>query len=176
MTREEKAAQIAELKDKFDANPYFYITDSSTLTVEQVNKLRGLCFKENVEMKVVKNTLAIKALEALPAEKGYEGLYGSLKGPTTLMFSDVANKPAKLIKEFRKTSEKPVLKAAYIEAAIYEGDNQVDALAALKSKEELIGDIVLLLQSPMKNVIGSLNSGGSTISGLLKALEERAQG
>ncbi|MDG2448035.1 MAG: 50S ribosomal protein L10 [Saprospiraceae bacterium] len=176
MTRTEKETQIEELKNKFDANPYFYITDSSTLTVEQVNELRGLCYKEDIEIRVVKNTLAIKALEALPADKGFDGLFGSLKGPTTLMFSDVANKPAKVIKEFRKKSEKPVLKAAYIESAIYEGDNQVDALAALKSKEELIGDVILLLQSPIKNVLGSLNSGGQTISGLLKALEQRAQG
>jgi len=176
MTRAEKTAQIEELKTKFDQNPYFYITDSSTLTVEQVNKLRGLCYKQEVEMRVVKNTLAIKALEALPAEKGYEGLFGSLKGPTTLMFSDVASSPAKVIKEFRKSADKPELKAAYIESAIYEGDNQVDALAALKSKEDLIGDIILLLQSPIKNVMGSLNSGSHTISGLLKALEERAEG
>ena len=176
MTRSEKAAQIEELKSKFDSNPYFYITDSSTLTVEQVNELRGLCYKEDIEMKVVKNTLAIKALEALPEDKGYEVLFGSLKGPSTLMFSDVASKPAKVIKEFRKKSERPVLKAAYIESAIYEGDNQIDALAALKSKEDLIGDVILLLQSPIKNVMGSLNSGGQTISGLLKALEERAQG
>lgn len=176
MTKTEKAAQIEELKNKFDNNSYFYITDSSTLTVEQVNQLRGLCHKEDIEMRVVKNTLAIKALESLPAEKGFEGLYSSLKGPSTLMFADVASKPAKVIKEFRKTSEKPVLKAAYIESAIYEGDNQVDALAALKSKEDLIGDVILLLQSPIKNVLGSLNSGGQTISGLLKALEQRAEG
>ncbi|MEE9371832.1 MAG: 50S ribosomal protein L10 [Saprospiraceae bacterium] len=173
MTKTEKAAQIEELKNKFDANPYFYITDSSTLTVAQINGLRGLCFEQDIEIVVVKNSLAIKALESLPADKGYSALYDALKGPTTLMFSDVASKPAKVIQEFRKKHEKPVLKVAYIESAIYEGDNQVDALAALKSKEDLIGDVLLLLQSPIKNVMGSLNSGGNTISGLLKALEQR---
>jgi len=176
MTREEKAAQIEELKNKFEASPYFYITDSSTMTVEQVNSLRGKCFEADIEMKVVKNTLAIKALESFPADLGYEALFNNLKGPSTLMFSDVANKPAKVIKEFRKNSERPLLKAAYIETAIYEGDNQVDALAALKSKEDLLGEIVVLLQSPIKNVLGSLQSGGNTISGLLKALEQRAEG
>ena len=176
MTREEKVAQIEELKSKFEGSSYFYITDSSTLTVEEVNKLRAKCFEQDIEMKVVKNTLAIKALESFPAEMGYEALYSTLKGPSTLMFSDVASKPAKVIKEFRKTSERPILKAAYIESAIYEGDNQVDALAALKSKEDLLGEIVVLLQSPIKNVLGSLQSGGNTISGLLKALEERAEG
>ena len=176
MTREEKVAQIGELKDKFEQSSYFYITDASTLTVEKVNQLRGKCYEANVEVRVVKNTLAIKALESFPEEMGYSGLFNALKGPTTLMFSEVANMPAKVIKEFRKTSERPILKAAYIDSAIYEGDNQVDALAALKSKEELVGDVILLLQSPMKNVLGSLQSGGNTISGLLKALEQRAQG
>lgn len=174
MTRAEKTAQIEELKNKFDSNPYFYITDSSTLTVEQVNKLRSLCYEKEVEMKVVKNTLAKKALEALPEEKGFEALYDSLKGPTALMFAATANMPAKVLKEFRKSAQKPTLKAAYIESAVYEGDNQIDALASLKSKEDLVGDIIVLLQSPIKNVLGSLNSGGQTLAGLLKALEERA--
>jgi len=126
-------------------------------------------------MKVVKNTLAVKALESLPAESGYEGLYGALKGPTTLMFSETANVPAKIIKDFRGDDEKPTLKAAYIDSDVFLGDDQLAALASLKSKEDLIGEIVLLLQSPVKNVLGSLQSGGSTISGLLKTLEERAQ-
>ena len=175
MTREEKTQVIEALQDKFDNNQYFYITDSSTLTVAQVNKLRGLCHEKGVELKVVKNTLVKKALEKSAEEKGYEPLYEALTGPTAIMFSDTANVPAKLIKEFRKDFEKPVLKAAYIDSDVFLGDENVEVLSSLKSKEELIGDVILLLQSPVKNVLGSLQSGGNTISGLLKALEERAQ-
>ncbi len=175
MTRAEKTTAIAELKEKFSNNSFFYLTDSSTLTVDQVNKLRGLCFEKGVEMKVVKNTLAIKALEDAPEEKGYAQLFDSLKGPTAIMFTETANAPAKIIEEFRKGHERPILKAAYIDTSVYVGDDQVKALAALKSKEELIGEIISLLQSPAKTVISSLQSGGSTIMGLLKALEERAE-
>ena len=175
MTREEKSTAIDQLKEKFDNNQYFYIADSSTLTVEQVNKLRGLCFEKGVEMKVVKNTLAKKALEQADEEKGYAPLLDILKGPTTVLFADTANVPAKLIKEFRKEFEKPVLKAAYIDSDIFIGDDQVEALAALKSKEELIGDVILLLESPIKSVLGAVLSGQDTISGLLTALEDRAQ-
>ena len=173
MTKAEKAAAIEGLKDKFSNVSYFYLTDASTLTVEQVNKFRGLCFEKGVEMKVVKNTLAIKALESFPEELNYDALYESLKGPTAILFTETANVPAKVLKEFRKDAEKPVLKAAYIETAVYLGDEQIDTLAKLKSKEDLLGDIITLLQSPAKNVIASLQSGGQTISGLLKALEER---
>lgn len=175
MTREEKTTVISELKEKFENNPYFYFTDSSTLTVDQVNKLRSLCYEKGVEMKVIKNTLAKKALMDNAEEKGFTPLLDVLKGPTTVMFADTANVPAKLIKEFRRTFDRPVLKAAYIDAGVYIGDDQVDTLAALKSKDELVGDIIFLLQSPIQNVIGSLQSGGNTIAGLLKALEERAQ-
>ncbi len=175
MTRAEKTTAIAELKEKFSNNSFFYLTDSSTLTVEQVNNLRGLCFEKGVEMKVVKNTLAIKALEDAPDEKGYSKLFESLKGPTAIMFSETANVPAKIIEEFRKSHERPVLKAAYIDTSVFVGDDQVKALAALKSKEELIGEIIGLLQSPAKTVISSLKSGEATIMGLLKALEERAE-
>ena len=124
-------------------------------------------------MQVVKNTLAIKALESLPEEKNYEATIRILKGPSAILFSEVANSPARVIKEFRKTHEKPVLKAAYIDTAIYEGDDQLEALSKLKSKEELLGEIIGLLQSPMSNLMSSLGSGGSTIMSLLKALEER---
>jgi large subunit ribosomal protein L10 len=175
MTRAEKTTALAELKEKFSNNSFFYLTDSSTLTVEQVNKLRGLCFEKGVEMKVIKNTLAIKALQDAPEEKGYSELFESLKGPTAIMFTETANVPAKIIEEFRKEHERPFLKAAYIDTSVYVGDDQVKALAALKSKEELIGEIIGLLQSPAKTVISSLKSGGSTIMGLLKALEERAE-
>ncbi len=173
MTRSEKVAVVEELKEKFDNSSSFYVTDSSTLTVAEVNNLRGLCFEKGVELRVVKNTLVKKALEALPEDKNYAELYDTLKGPTALMFCETANLPAKLIEEFRKTHEKPVLKAAYIDSSVYVGDDQVKSLAALKSKEELVGEIIGLLQSPAKNVISALKSGGSTIAGILKTLEER---
>lgn len=173
MTRTEKQNAVADLKEKFGSSQYFYVADSSTLTVEQVNQLRGLCFKNDIEMKVVKNTLAIKAMEQCDAEKNFEELFPVLKGPTTIFFTEVGNAPAKMIKEFRKANEKPILKAAYIDTAIYEGDDQLDALAKLKSRDELIGEIITILQSPAKNVIGSLQSGGSKLSGILKALGER---
>ncbi len=175
MTRQEKVSAIEELKDTFSNNQFFYLADSSAMTVEQVNTLRRLCFEKGVSMKVIKNTLAKKALETLPEDAGYEGLFDSLKGPTTLMYAAQANMPAKVIDEFRKSGEKPLLKAAYIDSDIYLGDDQLGELKALKSKEDLIGEVLILLQSPMKNVIGALNSGGSTITGLLKALESREE-
>ncbi len=176
MTREDKSAVIEKLKAKFAESPFFYITDSSELNVAQVNKLRGLCFEKGVEMTVVKNTLVRKALEGTAEDSRYENLYESLKGPTSLMFSGTANMPAKVIEEFRKSHNKPILKAAYIDSDIYIGDEVVKELSALKSKEELLGDVVLLLQSPAKNVISALKSGGSTLAGLVKALQERTEG
>ena len=177
MTRDQKVAVVEELKEKFDQNAFFYITDSSTLTVEKINKLRGLCYEKGVEMRVVKNTLAIKALEAASEDKNYGDLVQALKGPTALMFSEVANVPARLIEDFRKDDggERPILKAAYIDTAVYIGDDRLKELAKLKSKEELIGEVIGLLQSPAKNVISALNSSGQTIMGLLKALEERGE-
>ena len=174
MTRAEKTTAIAELKEKFSNSSFFYLTDSSTLTVEQVNKLRRACFEKDVEMKVVKNTLAMKALQDAPEERGFADLMEALKGPTAILFTETANVPAKIIKDFRGDNERPLIKAAYIDTAVFVGDDQIDALAALKSKEELIGDIISILQSPAKNVISALKSGGSTLSGLLKSLEERA--
>ena len=175
MTRTDKTAAIAELKETFENNKFFYIADASSMTVAEINDLRRKCFESGVKMKVVKNTLARKALESLPAEAGYEGVYEALKGPTTLMFSETANVPAKVLKDYRGKKERPILKAAYIDTDVFFGDDQLSALAALKSKEDLIGDVLLILQSPIKNVLGSLQSGGSTIAGLVKALEERAQ-
>jgi len=175
MNREDKTKAIEELKAKFSEAQFFYLTDSSALTVEQVNELRGKCFENNIEMKVVKNTLAKKALESVAEEKGYAPLYDVLHGPTSVLFTDTANAPAKIIEEFRKTHDKPVLKAAYIDSSIYIGDEYVKELAALKSKEELIGDVILLLQSPIKTVIGQLQSGGQTIAGLVKTLSERGE-
>jgi large subunit ribosomal protein L10 len=175
MTRSEKTATIEALKEKLANVEFFYLADSSTLTVAQVNKFRGMCFEKGVEMKVVKNTLIQKALESAPEEKNYKELYEALKGHTALLFTDTANAPAKVIKAFRKDGEKPSLKAAYIEADVYLGDEQLEALASLKSKEDLLADVIGLLQSPAKNVISTLQSGGSTLSGLLKALEERGE-
>lgn len=173
MNKTQKTAAIADLKDKFENNKFFYVTDSSTLTVEEVNNFRRKCFESNVEMQVVKNTLAIKALQGSSDASSYEGLLDAFKGPTTILFSESANVPAKIISEFRKSHEMPLLKAAFIESDVFSGDDQLATLAALKSKEDLIGEVVLLLQSPIKNVLGSLQSGGNTISGLLKALEQR---
>lgn len=175
MTRSEKSAAIEELKDKFSKSSFFYLTDSSTLTVEQVNKLRRICFEKGVELRVVKNTLVQKAMQEAAEDKNYGELMGALKGPTAIMFTDTANVPARLIKEFRKENERPIIKAAYIDSSVYHGDESLEALTQLKSKEELVGEIIGLLQSPIKNVIGSLQSGGSTIAGLIKALQERSE-
>ena len=173
MTKAEKTATIEALKEKFEQNSFFYITDSSTLTVDQVNKFRRLCFEKGIEMKVVKNTLAKKALESFPAEKGYEALYEALHGPTAILFTETANVPARLIKEFRKTVDKPEIKAAYIDTAVFIGDNQIEILTKLKSKQELLGEVIGLLQSPARNVVSALQSGGQTLMGILKTLEER---
>lgn len=173
MTKTEKASIVEELTQKFNDSDFFYITDSSELTVEQVNNLRRLCFDKDIEMRVAKNTLIKKAMEA--SEKDFEQLYGTLAGPTSLMFSDVSNAPAKLIKEFRKTSEKPILKGAAIETDVFLGDEMVETLSDLKSKEELVGEIIALLQSPAKNVIGALKSGGNKLAGILKTLSEKEE-
>jgi len=176
MTRSEKSQMIDQLKEKFNGNPYFYFADSSELTVEQVSQLRRLCFEKGIEVKVVKNTLAKKALESVEERaESFEPLYESLKGQTTVFFADTANAPAKVIKEFRKSFAKPVLKAAYIDTDVFIGDDQLESLASLKSKEDLLGEVITLLQSPAKNVISALKSSGGTIAGILKTLEERGE-
>ncbi|MCB9225305.1 MAG: 50S ribosomal protein L10 [Crocinitomicaceae bacterium] len=174
MTREEKSQYIEDLATKLSETGVFYVTDTAGLNVETVNQLRERCYKGNIELKVVKNSLLKKALEKVEG-RNYEDLYGVLAGPTAVMFSEVGNAPAKLIKDFRKKFDKPLLKGAYIEEAIYTGDENLDFLTALKSKEELIGEIISLLQSPAKNVVSGLKSGGSTIAGLLKTLSERTE-
>ncbi|MGE5354922.1 MAG: 50S ribosomal protein L10 [Deltaproteobacteria bacterium] len=174
MNKVEKTQNISELTEKFSSASVLYLTDSSTLSVEQINKFRRICFEKGVEFKVVKNKLAKKAMSASPVEKGFDALFDALKGPTGIMFAENGNLPAKIILEFRKEFERPVLKAAYVDTAVYYGDDKLESLKNIKSKEELIGDIIALLQSPAKRVIGSLQSGGNTIMGLLKALEERA--
>ena len=175
MNKAEKGASIESLKDKIDSSTYFYLTDASSMTVAQINAFRRLCFSKGIEVKVVKNTLAKKAMESLPASKGYAELFSALHGPTAMLFSNAGNTPAKALKEFRTgTMERPKLKAAYIDSAVFKGEDQLDILVAIKSKNELIGEIIALLQSPAKNVIGALQSGGHKLAGLLKALEDRA--
>lgn len=173
MTREEKAKYIDDLAAELrDAN-VFYLADTAELTVEVVNNLRRRCFQSNIRMRVVKNALLQKAFDKVEG-KNFTELEGTLAGATSIMFAEVGNVPAKLIQEFRKKSEKPVLKGAYIDEAIFVGDNQLEALANLKSREELIGDIIGLLQSPAKNVVSGLKGAGGKIAGILKTLEERA--
>ncbi len=171
MTKEQKFQEVEKLTEKFNSFKNFYITDASTLTVEKVNKFRALCFEHNIEYKVAKNTLIKKALEQ--AEGDFEGVYDALAGPTSIMFADVANVPARALKNFREDNDRPVLKAAFIDSDVFMGDDQIEALSKLKSKEELLGEVIGLLQSPAKNLISALQSGGNTIAGLVKALEER---
>jgi large subunit ribosomal protein L10 len=173
MTREEKAKYIDELTAELTASNIFYLADTAELTVEVVNNLRRRCFQSNIRMKVVKNTLLQKAMDRVDG-KDFGNLGETLSGATSIMFSEVGNLPAKLIQEFRKKNEKPVLKGAYIDEAVFIGDNQLDTLANLKSRDELIGDIIGLLQSPVKNVVSGLTGAGSKIAGILKTLEERA--
>ena len=175
MTKQEKNEAIEVLKEKFSQYNNFYITNTESLTVAQVSKLRRICFSKKVEMKVAKNTLIRKALEGLNNER-FSDVYESLSGVTALLFSESAKEPALIISTFRKDSngEKPVLKAAFIDGDVFAGDDQLKTLTALKSKHDLIGEIIGLLQSPAKNVISGLNAGGKLAS-LVKALEERAQ-
>ena len=173
MNKDQKAQYIEDLAQDLSKANVFYLADTAALTVETINQLRRRCFQQGIELRVVKNTLLAKAMAKVEG-RNYDNLASVLSGPTSIMFSEVGNAPAKLIKEFRKKNAKPVLKGAYIEEAIFIGDNQLDALEAIKSREELIGDIIGLLQSPAKNVISGLTGGGSKIAGILKTLEERA--
>ena len=171
MTREEKSQVIEHLTAQLTENPTIYLADISGLDAGSTSNLRRACFKAGVRLSVVKNTLLAKAMES--SNKDFGELTGTLKGNTSLMFAEVANAPAKVIKEFRKKSDKPVLKGAYVEESVYVGDDQLDTLVDIKSKEELIGEIIGLLQSPAKNVISALKSGGGTIAGIVKTLSER---
>ena len=176
MTKTDKGAAIEALKQRFENNEFFYVADASTLSAEKTTQLRSMLFEKGISMQVVKNTLARKALEQLPEENNYAEVFDALKGPTAIMFTEVANAPAKVIKEFRgEEGEIPRIKAAYIASAVYKGDDQIDVLSKLKSRDELLADVLTLLESPMKNLLSGLNSGGSKIAGLLKALEEREQ-
>ncbi len=171
MKREDKNMIIQELTEKINKYDHFYLTDISDLDAADTSLLRRKCFDKSINLVVVKNTLLRKALEK--SEKNVEDLYNVLKDSTSVMFSETANVPAKLIKEFRKKHDRPVLKAAFVEQSFYFGDNQVDPLSQLKSREELIGDIVLILQSPGKTVISSLQSGGGKLAGIIKTLSEK---
>jgi large subunit ribosomal protein L10 len=172
MTREEKSKYIEDLAVEIQDSNVFYITDTSELPVDQINAIRRKCFNANIRLKVVKNALLQKAFDKVDG-KDFSELSQTLKGGTSIMFSEVGNAPAKLIKEFRKKGDKPIVKGAYIDESIYIGDSELSNLADLKSKEELVGEIISLLQSPIKNVVSGLNSSGDNIAGILKTLENR---
>ena len=171
MTREEKINMINSIKSELDSNSNIYLTDCSGLNADSTSKLRRACFKSNIKMSVVKNTLLEKAMD--DSEKDFGELKETLKGNTSVMIAEVSSAPAKVIKNFRKKSERPILKGAMIEEDIYIGDDQLETLFAIKSKEELIGDIIMLLQSPAKNVISALSSGGGKLSGILQTLSNK---
>jgi large subunit ribosomal protein L10 len=172
MTREEKSKYIDDLAAEISTASVFYIADTAELTVDTINAIRRRCFQSNIRLRVVKNALLEKAMDRVEG-KNFGDLRQTLKGGTSIMFSEVGNAPARLIQEFRKKSDKPVLKGAYIDEAIFIGDAQLSTLESLKSREELIGDIVGLLQSPAKNVISGLKGAGSKLAGILKTLEEK---
>jgi len=171
MNKEEKYDLVVALTEQIKEYGNFYITDTSDLTVAKINNMRRKCFENDITMQVTKNSLIKKAMEAAGGD--FSPIYDVLKGSSSILFSKSATAPAKLIKQLRKTGEKPILKAAYIDSAVFIGDNQLDTLTKLKSKEQLIGEIVGLLQSPAKNVLSALQSGGTTIAGLVKTLQER---
>ncbi len=174
MKKEEKIVVIGAITDLLNKYPNIYVTDTSSLSVAKINQLRKLCFNQGVKMLVAKNSLIQKAMEKNNSE-AFNGLFEALKGTSALMFSEVGNVPAKLIKDFRKKNPKPLLKGAYIDTAIFLGDNQLDTLSSIKSKNELVGDIIALLQSPAKNVISALKSSGGKLAGIMKTLSERPE-
>jgi large subunit ribosomal protein L10 len=174
MTKEQKNEVIEALKEKFSQYNNFYVTNTEALSVDQIGKLRRICFNKNVEMKVAKNTLIKKALESLDNDR-YANMFDSLNGVTALLFSENPKEPALIISDFRRDAkvELPALKAAFIDGDVFAGNDQLDTLKTLKSKHDLIGEIIGLLQSPAKNVISGLNA-GNKLAALVKALEERA--
>lgn len=172
MTKQEKNQVIDNLVTLLEENNNIYVADTSELDAELTSDLRRACFNKNIEMRVVKNTLLAKAIEKISG-KNFGDIPSILKGNSSLMISEVANAPAKLIKEFRKKSDRPILKAAYVEESVFIGDETLEALVSLKSKEELIGDIIMLLQSPTQTVLSQLESGKSTLAGLVKTLSEK---
>ena len=173
MRKEDKQILIDSILSKLKACPNFYLTDVSDLNAEKTSQLRRQCFNSGVKMIVVKNALLHKAMTQM--DKDYESLYDVLKGSTALMLCETGNAPAKLIKSFRKTCDRPILKGAFIEECCYIGDDMHDALCNIKSKNDLIADVIALLQSPVKNVISGLQSGGHKLSGILETLSERPE-
>ncbi|MCJ7447054.1 MAG: 50S ribosomal protein L10 [Bacteroidales bacterium] len=171
MRREEKNAIIDSLAERFKEYSHFYLTDTAQLNAADTSDLRRKCFENDIKLVVVKNTLLKIALEQ--STGNFEELYPVLKGTTSIMFAQTGNRPAKLIKEFRKKHDKPVLKGAYVQESVYLGDKMLDALISIKTKQEVIGDIILLLQSPAKNVISALQSGGNKLHGVLETLSKK---
>ena len=171
MRREEKELIIDNLAQRLKDSKHFYLTDISELNAEETSNLRRKCFEKEISLLVVKNTLLRKALER--SEGDFNDLYDVLKDSTSIMFCETGNVPAKLIKEFRKVMERPILKAAFVEESIYIGDDQLEALSKIKSKEELLGDLLALLQSPARNLVSALGSSGSKLAGALKTLSEK---
>jgi len=172
MTREEKAKAIDELVATLTNTGVVYLADTSELDAETTSKLRRQCFNKQIKLQVVKNTLLIKAMERVEG-KDFGEMPSTAKGSTSLMIAEAGNAPAKLIKEFRKNADKPILKSAYVEEAVFIGDNMIETLVSLKSKNELIADVIAILQSPAKTVVSQLQSSGNTIAGLVKTLQER---
>jgi len=171
MKVEQKSKIVDEIVKELADYAHVYVTDMSGFTVETVNQLRRLCFRRDIKLRVVKNTILKRAMDE--ASVDYSDIYPALVGPTSIMLSNNGNSPARLIKEFRNKNKKPLVKAAFIEEATYFGDEQLEFLCNLKSREELIGDIVGLLQSPARNVISALQSGGGKLAGIVKTLSER---
>lgn len=172
MRRVEKDVIIDDLSKRLSQTKHFYLTDISNLNAEETSALRRKCFEKDIQLLVVKNTLLRKALEKL--DRDYSSLYDVLKDSTSIMFCESSSVPAKMILEFRKSKDKPILKAAWVEESIYIGDNQLEALSSIKSKDELIGDLLLLLQSPMRNLLSTVSTPGRQIAGVLKTLSEKA--
>jgi len=173
MTREEKSKAITEITDVLSKNGIIYLTDISGLNSVETSNLRRLCFKSGVKLEVMKNTFLEQAMTA--SDKDFGGLLDTLNGNTSVMLSDVGNAPAKVIKDFRRKSERPILKGAIIENDIYLGDEQLELLSSIKSKEEIIGEIILLLQSPTRNIISALKSSSSKLSGIIQTLSNREE-
>ncbi|MGI4021483.1 MAG: 50S ribosomal protein L10 [Janthinobacterium lividum] len=171
MKKEQKYQVVDALTEQIKEYGNFYVTDTSNLTVAKINAIRRKCFENDIKIQVAKNSLIKKAVEAIGGD--FTPMYDSLKGSSSIMFSKSTTAPAKLIKELRKTGDKPLLKVAYIDSSFFIGDNQLEALVNLKSKEQLVGEILGLLQSPAKNVVSALQSGGNILAGLVKTLQER---
>jgi large subunit ribosomal protein L10 len=174
MNKSEKTVIIDDLVQKLNANKNFYLADTSALPAEKTSQLRRMCYNQKISMIVVKNTLLEKAMEKASDEQ-FKPLYSVLKGSTSILFCESGSEPAKMIKAFRKDGTRPVLKAAYVEESVYIGDNMLDTLASIRTKNEVIGDIIGLLQSPAKNVISGLLSGKNKLAGIVKTLSERPE-